>query len=319
VVAGAGSVLYAATDAEQHGWGSARVLGFFALGAVALAAFAYFSLVQDREPLLDLRLFKNRVFFISSLIGYVTVVGLFGAEFLMPVYLQALRGRSAFHTGLIVLPLAIVSGFVIPVAGRLYDKVGPRALVAAGFLVLTVNTWQLAKIERDTTIAWILFLLALRGLALGLTVQTTFVAALSVIQGPAAARGTSLINSTRFIVQAIGVAVLATVLSSTLSPAVKEFSRQAQEQAAAADVRPAGICEAPGSEFGPPADTPPQVVASLDAACQQNVDGFEKAYELTFYLAIVATAIALFLPGWPGRWAGRGSESGPRGKPAPAH
>ncbi len=319
VVIGAGSVLYAATEAEQHGWGSARVTGFFALGAAGLAFFAYLSLIRDREPLLDLRLYRSRVFLISSLIGYVTVIALFGAEFLMPIYLQALRGRSALETGLMVLPLAVVSGIVIPIAGRLYDKIGPRILVIAGFLVLAVNTWQLAEIERDTTIRWILFLFAMRGLALGLTVQTTFVAALSVIQGPAVARGTSLINSTRFIVQAIGVAVLATVLASTLSPEVKEFTRQAQEQAAASDVRPAGICETPGSEFGPPAAIPPTAKAGLDLACQQNVDGFEKAYKLTFYLALVAAVIALFLPGWPGGWAGRGFESGPRGSPAIGH
>ena len=60
--------------------------------------------------MLDLRLFRSRTFTLANLIGYVTVIALFGAEFLMPVYLQALRGYSAFDTGLALLPLGIAAG-----------------------------------------------------------------------------------------------------------------------------------------------------------------------------------------------------------------
>jgi hypothetical protein len=271
------------------------------------------------------------------------VIGLFGAEFLMPVYLQALRGRTALETGFILLPLALAAGVATPIAGKLYDKIGPRVLVITGFSLLLLNTWQLARIQADTPISTILWLLALRGLALGMTVQTTFATALSSVPRPDLPRGSSLINGTRFVVQSIGVAVLATVLTSALSPEVRAFSQQAQEAVQSADApnTPAvaaepqqvrfGLCETPGvarADNIPPgataqlqglpetqADTArAQIRSGIERACQENVLGFERAYNLTFYVALVAVVIGAFLPGWPLQWAGRGALD----QPAPA-
>ena len=159
-VIGFGSVLYAASIAETNGWTSGPTLTFFAMGIVALIAFAIVELFIVREPLLNLRLFKIPVFLIATLIGYVATVGLFGAEFLMPLYLQAMRGRSAIDTGLILLGVALASGITTQIAGRLYDRVGPRPIVIVGFLLLVINTWQLAQIQALTSIQWIIFLLS---------------------------------------------------------------------------------------------------------------------------------------------------------------
>ncbi|MBK9714122.1 MAG: DHA2 family efflux MFS transporter permease subunit [Kouleothrix sp.] len=314
-IVGFGSVLYAASIAADQGWGSASVLVWFAVGAVALAAFGVIELFVAKEPLLNLRLFARPTFLTASLIGYVTVIGLFGAEFLMPVYLQALRGRTALQTGLTLLPLALTSGVITPIAGRLYDKIGPRVLIVTGFSILLINTWQLAHLQGDTPIGWILFLLALRGAALGLTIQTTFATALSAVPRSALARGSSLINGTRFVVQSIGVAVLATVLSSSLSPEVKglqnQFQQQASQPGAVVATKPFGVCETPGVPAdqnvppGVPAIAQAQAKQSIDRACSEYLVGFDRTYKLTFYVALVAIVIGLFMPGWPFAWAGR--------------
>ena len=73
----------------------AAVTNLFGVGVVALVAFTIIELWVVREPMLNLRLFQNRTFLNATIVGYVTVLALFGAEFLMPVYLQALRGRTA--------------------------------------------------------------------------------------------------------------------------------------------------------------------------------------------------------------------------------
>lgn len=313
-----GSLLYAATIAAEQGWSSSGVVTWFAIGGVALLAFIAIELFVAKEPLLELRLFKSKQFAVATLIGYVTVLALFGAEFLMPVYLQALRGRTALETGLLLLPLAISSGIITPIAGRLYDKIGPRVLVLLGFGLLIVNTWQLAKIEALTPISTIMWLLALRGLSLGLIVQTTFTTALSAVPRDLLPRGSSLINGTRFVVQSIGVAVLATVLASGLSQATKDFQQQAQtqaqQQASSGKAEQFGLCETPGvpadqnipsAVKGLPAPVQTQVKSSIQQACQENLVGFERAYNLTFYFAILAFFLGAFLPGWPFKWAGR--------------
>ena len=304
---GFGSVLYAATRAADFGWGSSEVVTFFVIGTVALIIFAVIELFVAKVPLLDLRLFQSPVFTSAAFVGWVSVMALFGAEFLLPLYLQVLRGYSAFETGLLVLPLAIASGIVTPIAGQLYDKIGPRPIVVTGFLLLVVNTWQLAQIQIDTPLSWLIVLLAIRGLALGLTIQTTFTAALSTIPVNQVSRGSGLINSTRQVIQAIAVAVLATVLASQVSPGVQAEMDQLQTQMATFQTNlPAGteapaLCEIPASTLPIPAT----VKGTIGQFCNEYIVGLEQAYTLTFYFAIAAVFLGLLLPGWPATWVGR--------------
>jgi DHA2 family multidrug resistance protein len=319
-VIGFGAILYAASIAANQGWTSPATLVWFGIGVAGLAAFWLIELYGTKSPLLDLRLFGDRVFLNASLLGYVSNVALFGAEFLMPIYLQALRGQTALQTGIILLPMAIAGGIFVTLSGRIYDRVGPRPLMVTGFTLLIVNTWQLSQIRSDTTIEWILFLLVLRGLALGLTVQTTMVTALSVVPKRDLARGASLTNATRLVVQSIGVAVLATVLASTISPQVKAMQAQ-MESGVVSGGRLMGLCETaspasvktvasiagavPPGKLDQGKAPPESLPTDLAKACRENIAGFERAYKLTFYLAFAALALGLMLPGWPGKWTGR--------------
>ncbi len=320
---GFGAVLYAASVAEVNGWTGLITVGLLALGMLALIVHGIVELRVAKDPLMNLRLFSNRTFLNASLVGYVATVALFGAEFLMPLYLQSFRGRTALEAGLILLGVAATSAIATPLAGRLYDHIGPRAIMVVGFIILCINTWQLALLQATTPIWYIVFLLALRGLAIGLTLQTSYVTAMGSIPLDQLPRGSSLLNSTRFVVQAISVATLATILVSFLTPQIKAQQQQLEASPQVATVR-FGVCETPG--VPPGNNIPPGAQASLSAlpppaaaqakakiegflnqACDQTMKGFEAAYEITFYAAIGALILAAFLPGWPGKWEGRGS------------
>ena len=315
-IIGFGSVLYAASVAASNGWTAGNTLLFFSIGIVALIAFAIVELYVVKDPMLNLRLFKNRIFTNATVIGYVATVALFGAEFLMPLYLQAMRGRTAIETGTILLGVALASGITTQLAGRLYDRIGPRPIVVLGFAILIANTWQLARIEALTPMSWIVGLLILRGLGVGLVLQTTFTTAMGSVPRPQMTRGSSLQNSTRFVIQAVAVAALATVLSSTLSPQVREQQDQARASGISQTAQQArfGACETPGVAA---ADNVPSALAQQSAAvkqqarsmfdqlCRESIAGFERTYQITFYASIVAFLLSFFLPGWPGAWAGR--------------
>lgn len=328
-VLGFGSVLYAASIAENDGWTGLTTLSFLGFGVVMLALHAFIELKLTKEPMLDLRLFTKPLFLNATLVGYVATVALFGAEFLMPVYLQAFRGHTALEAGFILLGVAATSAIATPLAGRLYDKIGPRMIMLVGFAILCVNTWQLSKIEPLTPTSYIIFLLALRGLAIGLTLQTSFVTALAAIPLDQLPRGSSLLNSTRFVVQAVSVAALATVLASTLSVDVKAKQDEMQETQVTATA-PFGVCETPGvaaEDNLPPGSKaalsalPAQsavaakekIIAGLKEVCDQSIKGFEAAYLITFFASIGALILAAFLPGWPGKWSGRGGVQAPGG------
>jgi len=300
-VIGVASVLYATSVVNRYGWRSNLVIGFLVLGAVALCAFAIIDLRFAKAPLLDLRLFRKRTFLLASLIGYVAVLALFGAEFLLPVYLQALRGFTALHSGVILLPLAIAAGLMNPIAGRLYDKIGPRPLVIAGSSLLLVNTWNFAHLGVDTPISWILVLLGLRGLAVSLIMQATFTSALGKVTKRACPRGSSLVNSTRFVVQALGVAFLATVLSSALSPDVMAF-QQTEQNSRTGNHQHGGLCQNNDIDDSQ-ITTPEQEV--MHRGCTENLRGLSGAYKVTFYASLAALLMGSLLPGWPGRWRGR--------------
>ena len=225
-ILGFGSLLYGCTIAARMGWGSLDVIATVAFGIIVLVIFAVVELRVAKEPLVDLRLYRNPVFRNASLVGYVAVVALFGAEFLMPLYLQGLRGRSGLETGLILMPLAFAAALMNPITGLIYDKIGPRVLVLAGTTALAGNSWQFARLGRDTPLNTILLLLALRGVAISLVMQPTMTTALGAVPHSSMPRGSSLVNSTRFVAQALGVAILAAVFSASLSPEVRALQRQ---------------------------------------------------------------------------------------------
>jgi DHA2 family multidrug resistance protein len=316
---GFGALLFATASAEISGWRSPRTQLWFTTGLLGLAAFTFVELKVASHPLLDLRLFRRRTFLLASFVGYVSVIALFGAEFLLPVYLQMLRGTSALDAGLILLPMAIAAGIASPIAGHIYDRTGPRPLLVFGFALLCLNTWQFALLDADTPFSSIMALLAVRGAALGMTVQTTFVAALSVVSGTALARATSLVNATRNVVQSVGVALLATVLASTLSPDARRAQLDVLESVQAGETV-TGLCTTPrpgaadvSAESGEPSRpgtvAPGQSIASAtrSAACNESLAGFSRAYRLTFVASVLALLLGAMLPGWPGQWGGRTS------------
>ncbi len=326
-IIGFGAILYAASIAENFGWGGPFTLLALGFGFVILIVHVLIELRVAKEPLMNLRLFLNPTFLIAALVGYIATIALFGAEFMMPIYLQAFRGRTALDAGIILLAVAATSAIATPSAGRLYDKIGPRTIMFVGFLILCINTWQLSLIQGTTPISYIVILLALRGLAIGLTLQTSYVAALSSIPLDVLPRGSSLMNSTRFVVQAVSVAALATILVSFLSPDILAMQNKMQDELINVTT-PYGVCETPGvaaqNNFPPGTLTSlaslPQsaidaamakILSTLQLACDQSMQGFDAAYQLTFYASIAALIMAAFLPGWPGKWGGRGSTSIP--------
>jgi hypothetical protein len=154
-IVGFGAILYAASIAADRGWTSPETFTWFAIGAAGLVLFTVVELFWAKAPLLDLRLFSNRIFLNASLLGYVSTIALFGAEFLLPIYLQALRGLTALQTGLILLPMALTGGIFVTLSGRIYDRVGPRPLMAVGFATppyFGVNSFKFTNAKGDSTV-----------------------------------------------------------------------------------------------------------------------------------------------------------------------
>jgi DHA2 family multidrug resistance protein len=294
---GFGAVLYGLSRVGVDGWGSLMVRTLLGVGISTLCVFMAYELGQT-DPLLDVRLFRIPQFLIANLVGWVSVMALFGAEFLLPLYLQNLRGVTALDTGVLLLPQGLAIALSGPIGGKLVDKMGARIIVLIGLALLTVNTWQMAHLTLDTSFATLRWLLVVRGIALGFALQPSQLVALGVVPPKLRTNASSLNTAMRGVFQSFGVALLSTVVqtqsvvhTTTLAWQVRPDTAQGTLLAQlAATLQPTGVSvEAAQSA----------AVATLfgHIARQGATLAFADAYGVTFMAALVAIVVAFLLPG----------------------
>jgi DHA2 family multidrug resistance protein len=156
-----GSLLYALSQVSSSGWSSPVVRSPLGVGGLSLIGFIVYELRRG-DPLLDVRLLLIPQYLHSSIVGWVTIIALFGAEFMVPLYLQNLRGLSAVNTGLSLMPQGLATAIAGPNGGRLVDRVGARWIVMFGLGLLVYNTYELSRITLTTDYRTLLLLLAVR-------------------------------------------------------------------------------------------------------------------------------------------------------------
>jgi len=217
VALGLSTVLYGLSDASTDGWGSVQVIGSIVGGLIALVIFVFVELAivrREGRPLLDLRLFTNWPFTVSIIASLFVIFSLFGGVFLFPLFLQSIRGQSAFQAGVILLPQALAAMVATIVGGRLVDRIGVRGVMIPGLLILAFATWQLSFLSLYSSYGWIQAILIVRGLALGFCVQPLTVAGLSEIGPRQLAQASSLNTVARAVASSLGIAVLATLVQT---------------------------------------------------------------------------------------------------------
>ena len=308
---GFGTLLYAIQRGGSIGWGSAQIITFLSIGIVALLVFIIVEL-RTKDPLLDLKLFATRTFASANVVGWVSSIALFGSEFLLPIYLQTLRGRTPLEAGLLVLPLAISSGIVTPLAGALYNRIGGRWLIAIGSILLAINTWYFAHITINTPYIDIMGLVAIRGVALGLVLQTTLTAALTDLSPRQLPRASSLLTATRNVFQSFGVGILGTIVTNQLATYNTNSLNDIKNPATTLGQQFISLMQSILHTL--PANLPATVAQQTAAGraiaqivAQQVplnfVSAINDAYWVTFWLSIASAILAFTLPGRPKKMA----------------
>jgi len=237
VASGLAAVLYALSIATISGWGTPSVLITLIGGLCLLGLFTAVELrIANRggQPLVDLRLFANGPFLSSNIANALITFGFFGSLILLPIYLQELRGLSAFQAGLFTLPLAFAAVLTAIVGGRLVDRYGPRVVLLPGLLLMGLSTWQLAQITLTTPYSWLLLIFAVRGLGLGCVIQPLTVSALAQVAPQQYTQASSLSTVIRFTFTSLGIAVLATLVQSRASMHIDDLLRQSRPVSRAA-------------------------------------------------------------------------------------
>jgi EmrB/QacA subfamily drug resistance transporter len=206
------AVVYGISEASSRGWGDGIVLTFLIGGGVVLIAFVITELLVS-DPVMDMRLFRNYTFSIANVLTWALAAFLFGSLFLLPFFFERVQGLTPLSAGEILILQGLGSAAGVVVSGSLYNRVGPRIMAVVGFALVTVGTIGLTHLTVATTGLSVQGWLVLRGLGIGLANIPLQTLALSVVSNKAMARASSLVNVTRQVSSAVGVAVLTTYLT----------------------------------------------------------------------------------------------------------
>ncbi len=296
---GLACVLYGLSSASTDGWGSTTVVSTLIVGSLALVIFVVVELViinSGGYPLLDLRIFTNASFTISTIANVFVVFALFGGLFLLPIYLQILRGQSAFQAGLLLLPQALASMVSVVVGGRLVDRFGVRVVVIPGLLILAVASWQLSFITADSPYWWLQIMIILRGLALGLVGQPLILSALSEIRPQKLTQASSLSTVVRAVSSSLGVAVLATLVQVQTKIHYSHLAEQVTASSPLGQLLPRleAFFVARGADAAAAQTTAIQLLVRL-VQQQGYVLAIQDAFRITLIFVAITVIVTLFI------------------------
>jgi DHA2 family multidrug resistance protein len=213
LVLGLGALQLMLEKGETKDWFQSNFIVCLALVSfAAMVLFIWRELTIDR-PAVDLRVLKNIPFASGTLLVGVLGLGQYAALFILPMFLQQLLGYPALDSGLLLLPRGLCMALVMPVAGKMYNRFGPRVLIGAGLMVTAVSFWQLSTMSLEVGF-WDLFIPnMLQGGGFGLIFVALSTAVLSAIERPQMTAATGLYNVVRQVFGSVGIAIAATVLT----------------------------------------------------------------------------------------------------------
>jgi EmrB/QacA subfamily drug resistance transporter len=206
-------VLFALSQGPMHGWQSPEVV---VAGTLGLAAFALLTVVElrKRAPMLALRLLADRMFRNANLASLFSYASFAGFLFVLPLFLQDLRGLSPLESGLTTFPQALGVLASSQLAGRLYPRIGPRRMMAFGLTGAALTVASFAFVDLTTSLWVIRGLMFTRGAFMAFLFIPLQAATYATITPTDTGRATAIYSTQRQVAAALGVATLATVLTT---------------------------------------------------------------------------------------------------------
>jgi EmrB/QacA subfamily drug resistance transporter len=209
------SLTYALIEAPRYGWGSPRITFLLAADVVLAVVFAVAEL-RMQEPLIDLRVFRDRQFSGAIFITVAVFFAYSGFVYFTALYLQQVRGLSALVAGVVMLPGALPVLALGPISGRLVATRGARGVLLAGTLALALGTLLLALPEHAAPLWQILAPALLVGIGYGLINAPVSTVAVATLPREQAGVAAATASSARNVGLVLGIAVLGSVVNGRL-------------------------------------------------------------------------------------------------------
>jgi EmrB/QacA subfamily drug resistance transporter len=213
------ALVYGLIEGDSRGWTSGPILTVFALAAVGLAALLVVE-ARRREPMIELRFFRSASFSGTNLIAFLTFFALLGFTFFNTLYFQEIRGYSAFRAGLLGLPATLAVAGVAPFAGRLAGSRGAGLPITLGTAMAGGAMLLLLGLQVGTAYSSIWWIFALFGAGLGLIIAPLAAAAVAGMPQTQAGLASAILNTSRQVGGAVGIALLGAVFGNRFRAAL---------------------------------------------------------------------------------------------------
>jgi len=227
--AGVGGVIYGLSSISG---GDMRITAAVSLtGVLSLAVFGKRQL-SLKEPMLELRTCKYPIFSISTALVMISMMTVFTMNVMLPLYLQGALLTTTFLSALILLPATLTNGLITLAGGKIYDKIGAKILLPAGFAVMFAAILAISRSTSSTSAALIVFVYMAVCLGVGCTMSPAQTHALNQLPKEAYPHGVAIINTLQQIAAAIGSSLFLSIMSASEQKALRQ-SKPGPEAAAA--------------------------------------------------------------------------------------
>ncbi|WP_059747683.1 MDR family MFS transporter [Staphylococcus haemolyticus] len=209
---GFGLMLYAFSSAGNLGFTNPIVIISAIIGILIVITFIRRQL-SITNPLLNLRVFKSKIFTFSTITSMIVMMSMVGPALLIPLFVQNGLGLSAFMSGLVIMPGAILNGIMSVYTGKIYDKYGPRLLILIGFIILIATTASLSFLKYDSSYTMLVVVYAIRMFAVSLLMMPINTAGINALRNEDISHGTAIMNFGRVMAGSLGTALMVTFMS----------------------------------------------------------------------------------------------------------
>jgi EmrB/QacA subfamily drug resistance transporter len=207
------TVLLALSKGNKEGWTSFYIIGLFFVAFFSLLLLIWVETGKE-DPLLDLRFFKNPIFTLSVICGGLVMAGLMGGSFLTPLYLQNVQALTPIDTGIVMMPQGVFMALMMPVSGKLFDKIGVVPIALTGLVLMSTTTYELHRLTIDTPNGWLDMVLTLRGMGIGLCMMPITTAGMNAIPKELVGRASSVSNVIRMVAGTMSIAIFTSIMTN---------------------------------------------------------------------------------------------------------
>lgn len=221
-------VTFGLLEGHDYGWSSPTIITSFVLSAISLIVL----LVIERfvkSPIIDLQLFKEKTFSASSLIYLIFGFAIIIPSLILNYFLQNVRSYSALHSAYLIVPASLAIAVGMPLATKLYQKISSKLLIGIGIVITAGGLAMLSCIQYETSRDFIIACNVIIGFGLGFMAMA-LTASVKYLPVNKTGIGSGIVNAARYIGQALGMAILVSLLSANVNTAKNSIRSDAYRQ-----------------------------------------------------------------------------------------